>query len=255
MDLSLTLPLFLAYHLGVIFLDVRNGTDLVTGELLDLAEGSKPMYLLLTAAIGVVFGGGFAWCGRGEAFRTSKFVQVAVEGAVYAFVMRLLGSYVVAKLAEGSGAGDPAFGAWLGSPPWALAASAASSGSAPGPFVGLIMSLGAGFYEELTFRVVLFGAGASALVRIVTGEKLFFVSRQGALLSAKAFFLAVGWACVSSLVFSGAHYVGAMADAFAWQSFVFRAVLGLWLALVYALRGFATAVWTHTLYDVWVLVL
>jgi hypothetical protein len=40
---------------------------------------------------------------------------------------------------------------------------------------------------------------------------------------------------------------------FALRSFVTRAVLGLMLTLVYALRGFAAAVWTHALYDVWVL--
>ena len=31
-------------------------------------------------------------------------------------------------------------------------------------------------------------------------------------------------------------------------------VLGLVLTLIYATRGFAAAVWTHALYDVWVLV-
>jgi hypothetical protein len=51
------------------------------------------------------------------------------------------------------------------------------------------------------------------------------------------------------------HYVGALGDAFDLRSFVARAVLGLALTLVYAMRGFAAAVWTHALYDVWVLVL
>ena len=50
------------------------------------------------------------------------------------------------------------------------------------------------------------------------------------------------------------HYVGALGDAFDGRSFVARAVLGLALTLVYSMRGFAAAVWTHALYDVWVLV-
>ena len=37
-------------------------------------------------------------------------------------------------------------------------------------------------------------------------------------------------------------------------SFLFRLVLGLVLTLIFVTRGFAAAVWTHALYDVWVLV-
>ncbi len=59
----------------------------------------------------------------------------------------------------------------------------------------------------------------------------------------------------SAAVFSGVHYVGALGESFELRSFAARAVLGLALTLVYATRGFAAAVWTHALYDVWVLVL
>ena len=31
-DLALTLPIFLAYHLGVVFLPVRNAADMVTSR-------------------------------------------------------------------------------------------------------------------------------------------------------------------------------------------------------------------------------
>ncbi len=39
-DLGLTLPVFLVYHLGVVFLNVRNAADMVTGELMVLSEGN-----------------------------------------------------------------------------------------------------------------------------------------------------------------------------------------------------------------------
>ena len=52
-----------------------------------------------------------------------------------------------------------------------------------------------------------------------------------------------------------ARHVGPLGDVFEMRSFVARMVLGLALTLVYAMRGFAAAVWTHALYDVWVLVL
>ena len=64
----------------------------------------------------------------------------------------------------------------------------------------------------------------------------------------------LAWSVVSAVVFSGFHYVGALGDPFKMTSFVFRLLLGLALTLVYATRGFAAAVWTHAVYDIWVLV-
>ena len=78
-DLGLTLPIFLVYHFGVIFLRVQNATDVVTGAIVHVAEGNRSMYLLITAAIGVVFAGVFAALGRGQAFRPAKFFQIAAS--------------------------------------------------------------------------------------------------------------------------------------------------------------------------------
>jgi hypothetical protein len=64
-----------------------------------------------------------------------------------------------------------------------------------------------------------------------------------------------GWAVACAGIFSGVHSVGALGDPFDGRSFVARGVLGLALTTVYVTRGFATAVWTHALYDIWVLVL
>ena len=67
--------------------------------------------------------------------------------------------------------------------------------------------------------------------------------------------LTVIWAVIAAAVFAGWHYVGALGDDFSIESFAFRAVCGLVLTAIYAFRGFAPAVWTHALYDVWVMVL
>src|SRR5258708_14939886 len=101
-DLALTLPVFLAYHLGVVFLHVRNASDLVTAPLLRLAEGDRLVYVAITAAIGLAFAGVFFVLGRGQAFRVEKFVQVAVEGVVYAALMGLGTSYVVGRMFAGA---------------------------------------------------------------------------------------------------------------------------------------------------------
>jgi len=215
-DLALTLPIFVAYHLGVVFLNIRNGSDLLTGELMQLAEGNKAVYLLLTLAIGVVFAGVFAWMGRGHAFRAAKFAQIAIEGVVYAFVMRLVGSYVVGAM---------------------FAGKVSLHG-----FPGVVMSLGAGFYEELTFRAILFGAGAWFL-RTAT----FAGTIRGAIMT-------WGWAAVCAAIFSAVHYVGPMGDPFELKSFVFRFTLGMTLTIIFVFRGFAAAVWSHAFYDIWVLV-
>ena len=121
--------------------------------------------------------------------------------------------------------------------------------------MGFIMSLGAGFYEELTFRVILFGLGAKVLVWLVSKQKvdLTGTAKTGGL-SLRTLGVIVAWGTVCAIVFSAVHYIGPMSDAFQLPTFLFRMVLGLALTLIFATRGFAAAVWTHALYDVWVLV-
>jgi len=225
-DLALTLPLFLAYHLGVVFLPVQNAADLVTRKLVELADNNLAAYGGLTLAIGSVFVGVLALLGRKQELRWHRFAWVLSEGIVYAIAMRLAAGYAVGKLRLDAGGG-------------------ALEGDAPlGPFAGIVLSLGAGFYEEIAFRVLLFGLGSKVL-------RLF----AEPIPELQARLLTLGWAVVAAAVFSGWHYVGALGDPFEAKSFVFRWVCGLAFTLIYALRGFAPAVWTHVVYDVWVLVL
>ena len=217
-DLGLTLPIFLVYHLGVVFLPVRNAADPVTRELRALANQSMLLYAGLTLAAGAALVAVLVTIGRGQALDKRRFAYVALEGALYAVLMRFAGAYVVGSLRLG--------------PPEA---------ASPGMFGGLILSLGAGLYEEIAFRVGLFGLGALAI-------KFFFGIGPRLVLT-------VTWAVIAAVVFAGWHYVGPLGDSFSAQSFVFRTVCGLVLTAIYAFRGFAPAVWTHALYDVWVLVL
>jgi hypothetical protein len=230
-ELALTLPVFLVYQLGVAFLGVRNATDLVTARLLELAQGDRMTYLLLTVGLGVGLSLVFAVLGRGQAFRPAKLAQIAIEGAAYAIAMGAATSWVVGKMFAG-----------------------VAAASIRGPFTGLVMSLGAGFYEELAFRVLLFGMGAKVLVWLLSGQHVSLIGRSPRL-STRAMAVMVVWGLACAAAFSGMHYVGPLGDAFEARSFVARAVLGLALTLVYVSRGFAAAVWTHALYDVWVLVL
>lgn len=101
----------------------------------------------------------------------------------------------------------------------------------------LAVSLGAGLYEELVFRLLLTG-GLMLLFRQF-GWKPGVVGTCAVILSA--------------FVFSGFHYVGGMADRFEFSSFAFRWMAGVVLAGLFAVRGFAVAAWTHSLYDVFLL--
>ncbi len=100
---------------------------------------------------------------------------------------------------------------------------------------GVMVSLGAGLYEELLFRVVLVGS-------------LLWGARK-----------VLGWGAVASgtlaivggaLIFSAFHYVGAYGDPFTVTSFTFRAIAGLAFSGLYVLRGFGITAWTHALYDI-----
>ena len=231
-DLALTLPVFLVYQFGVVFMNVHNAADPVTGILLHLAEGNRAVYMLETASIGVVFAGIFAWLGRGEAFRASKLAQVFFEGVLYAILMRFVAGYVVGQLFAGPRPTDNVTVAQA-----------------------IVLSSGAGFYEEVAFRVILFGLGAKLLVRLFTRERLAIVGQQGSVArpTFKGFLVATAWAFVAAALFSGVHYIGALGDPFQLTSFLFRFVLGLVLSLIFVLRGFACAVWAHALYDIWVM--
>jgi hypothetical protein len=217
-DLVLTLPMFIGYHLGVIFLPIRNAADVVTRELVALAGNDRAAYGGLTLAIGLVFVLVLGLAGRGHALRWQRFVIIALEGIAYAVAMRLVASYVVGRV-------------FLGPGPM-------------GPFSGIVMSLGAGFYEELAFRVVLFGGGRRLL-------GLFYPPTN----FARRVVVPVAWALVTSGVFSAWHYLGPLGDPFEAQPFIFRWVCGAVFVAIYALRGFAPVVWTHTVYDLWVMVL
>jgi hypothetical protein len=215
-DLGLTLPIFIGYHLGVVFLPMRNAADVVTRELVALANNDLLTYGGLTLLLGVAFVGVLAMLGRGHTLKLERFVWVLAEGVAYAVVMRLIAGYVVGRL------------------PLSLGDRAS----------GLVMSLGAGFYEEIAFRVVLFGLGAKVL-------RLF----AEPISSARAQIITVVWALVAAAVFSGWHHLGEFGEPFELRAFVFRWVCGLVFTVIYAFRGFAPVVWTHALYDIWVLVL
>ncbi|MBO6523221.1 MAG: CPBP family intramembrane metalloprotease [Balneolaceae bacterium] len=101
----------------------------------------------------------------------------------------------------------------------------------------LALSLGAGLYEELFFRVILVS------LFVLLFNKIF--GKKWAAVTAAI--------TLSALLFSAVHYVGSMGDLFTFSSFAYRFLFGLILNGLYIWRGFGVAAWTHALYDVLVI--
>lgn len=107
----------------------------------------------------------------------------------------------------------------------------------------IVLSLGAGFYEELVFRLILVSAIAGFFTLIVRGFKLSEERFSRTLRYSIA-------AVLGALIFSWVHYTGAYGDTFQPGSFTFRFLMGLVLNGIFLWRGFGVAAMTHALYDI-----
>ena len=114
--------------------------------------------------------------------------------------------------------------------------AAGSSGN--GVLQNFALSLGAGLFEEIIFRVLLLNL-------------LFFLLNY---IFKNKVTTAVISVLAASFLFSLSHYIGSMADSWELYSFMFRWIAGMIFTVLYFIRGFAITAYTHALYDIWVLV-
>jgi len=75
---------------------------------------------------------------------------------------------------------------------------------------------------------------------------IYIFKKYFSLKTVHAAIFAIFWAAI---IFSGFHYVGELGDKFDAVSFIFRFIAGIILSLLYFLRGFGIAVYTHAIYD------
>lgn len=99
----------------------------------------------------------------------------------------------------------------------------------------LLLSVGAGLYEELVFRL------------LIISLLMFLLIDMCRLRQAVGVALSV---ILSSLLFAAHHYYPIGADPWSSGEFAFRAAAGAYLAAVFVLRGFGLAVGCHVTYDV-----
>ena len=218
------LPLFVMYEALILFVNpsgpaqIRVGADLWLKQLMALFGGQG----LFALGIPVLLIGIWIFIKdrkKRPPLRLKWFGWIIGESALYAVVVAILVSTIVGLI----------FAMGLAGPATQAADSLPTS-------MMMVLSIGAGLYEELVFRVVLVGG-------------MFLIFRH---------FLPRVWvaylaaAVIGALLFSAVHYMGSMGDAFTMASFTFRFLFGLALNGVFLARGFGVAAWTHALYDVFV---
>jgi hypothetical protein len=221
-SLILVFPLFIIYQVGVLFtLPMLNGADFVTTLLFASLGLTIKGYLFFLAIVTFGFALALVLLKRTQQFNGRVILPVMLESTIWALTLGSLILLVMTKV--------------LGISP-TLAVGLPEQGLV----TRVVMSLGAGVYEETVFRLGLI-SGCVAIF-----DKVFGMSRWAAVLAA---FL------LSSVVFSLVHYLPPTGDAWSFGSFVFRALAGIAFAMLFKWRGFAVAVYTHAFYDVFVLVL
>ena len=226
-SLTFALPLLVAYEgLAIAVnqgsdLGIRNGADVLLRSLAAGLLGARGP-LLLGAVVALALAGIAARDARRATggLRAGIFAAMFAESVVLALVFGVVVGIVTAQL--------------LNALP-TLAIGQASEMSWP---VLMTISLGAGIYEELVFRVLL----VSGLLFV--GRAVFGWGK----VAAATFAVVTG-----ALVFSAFHYIGPYGDPLEIPSFVFRTVAGLAFSGLYVTRGLGITAWTHALYDVFLL--
>lgn len=136
--------------------------------------------------------------------RLSTMVGMLAESVVLAVPILGMAAVVRAYLLAGSGVGE-----------------------------GVVLSVGAGVYEELVFRLV----GVTALHAV-----------SADLLRLRGVIATTISVTVMAMVFSLYHYWGA--ENFTPQSFVFRGLAGVYFGVIFVNRGFGITVGSHACYDI-----
>ncbi|HEV2292795.1 MAG TPA: CPBP family intramembrane glutamic endopeptidase [Tepidisphaeraceae bacterium] len=102
----------------------------------------------------------------------------------------------------------------------------------------VVLSIGAGIYEELVFRLIAF-----TLLHLLLVDLLDLPASSAGVITVLA----------ASLLFSVYHYLGD--EPFEWRTFAFRTFAGIYFGIVFLFRGFGITACSHASYDVCVVAL
>jgi membrane protease YdiL (CAAX protease family) len=213
------LPLLLVYEAGVARLGgsepdaLRNGAD--TWVRLSLQATGLPHAYVAPLLIVVVF---LAWSWFRSDDRPEGVVGICVGIALESILL----AFVLFKISQALGPVLESFGTFL------------SLDGRDMLLRQLIPFVGAGIYEEVIFRLLLFCA-LGVLFRL-----MFLPAGVSSILKI----------LVAALIFAAAHHLGPHGEKFEERVFLFRALAGIYFGMIYQFRGFGVAVGTHACYDV-----
>jgi len=210
-------PLMMTYEIAAFVMNksdiegLRNGADVVTKQIFDIF-GVAGFYgfsiLVLATLIGLFI----------HELRDKEFIlqyryllAMLCESVLYAFLF----GFVVSRITSIFLQFPPSF-SWKHQ---------------------LVLSLGAGVYEEFLFRVVLITLFVFIFTKVVGLKKITSV---------------IFSIILSSLIFSGFHYIGFLGEPFLLRTFVFRFIGGTILSILYVVRGFGVTAYTHSFYDLFI---
>jgi CAAX prenyl protease-like protein len=225
-SLLFALPLFLLYQVLVALTPtagggLRNGADVILQALFTTIAGRRGPLIFMVCLVAAGL-----WLAVRDArahdrdLRPGVFALMLAEAALLALVFGGVVSLITSEILHAT----------------ALLPQAPVADLGRGAKV--MLSLGAGLYEELLFRVLLVGSLAWAGRRLL-GFRPFVAGMWAALLGA--------------VVFAAFHYIGPYGDRLEAYSFVFRTIAGLAFSVLFLVRGFGITAWTHALYDLFLL--
>jgi hypothetical protein len=247
------------------------GTILINTDILDQSQIRVVAFVWLRDLLeSVGFGGKFAWAApplvvvailaglqlasrKRWSFNSRDILPMGVECAALAvplIVLSLFLSSPAAPQGDIARAGGEALGVQNAS----VEASCGGvtvllSRAEPGAAIptrrllltNIVTGIGAGIYEELVFRLILI-----CLLMMLFQDVLRLSHKSSIILSV----------LVSAALFSAHHHIvfldgelGRVTD-FNWTKFCFRAIAGVYFAILFAVRGFGITAGTHAFYDI-----
>lgn len=208
------LPLLILYEVGIAMqgAGIKNAADVIVKT--PLALFGKSGSLIFNSLVIIFLFTSVFYIEKKYRFRSLIFIPMVLESMVYALVMGYALGFIVYQIL---------FPAVLVRP------------FSTSTWMGIILSVGAGVYEEIVFRLLLLSVLYYLLVTLLKISKP--VS-------------AITSIVLGALLFTGMHYMGTLGDTFTYTNFSFRLLAGIFLSAVFMFRGLGIAVYTHAIYDV-----